>query len=298
MLFKIIQIIFLILLCLFIIVLIKKKKNINEEAERDTFIELKTDFYPKRKNLLFTSAGDNTEFYKYWCDSNRNYDIFLIYYKNDDKIFESYKKYVDIALKRKGYKYPNFRFFYNKYKQLILKYDNVFILDDDIIISTKDINEMFTISKKYDLWVCQPSFDKNGQNSHSINVHQPNTILRFTNFIEEGVPLFNKYGLITFMNEYTKPVYKHMYAKSIDYLICNTLDIENNNNKIAVVDCIISKNPPVDEKKLYDKNKNKTKNREFQNLVLNDLYLNIDKLFYEHKIPKNVNKKIYSFIKK
>lgn len=296
MLFKIIQIIFLILLCLFIIVLIKKKKSINEEAETDTFIEIKTDFQPKRKNLLFTSAGDNTEFYKYWCDSNRNYDIFLIYYKKDDKIFESYKKYVDVTLKRKGYKYPNFRFFYNKYKNLILEYDSVFILDDDIIISTKDINELFTISKKYDLWVCQPSFDKNGQNAHSINVQQPNNILRFTNFVEEGVPLFNKYGLITFMNEYTKPVYKHMYAKSIDYLIYNTLDIENNNNKMAVIDSIICKNPAVEEKKIYNRKKTKVSNREFQNLIFNDLYLNIDKLFYKHKIPKTIEHKTYGVI--
>ncbi len=28
------------------------------------------------KNLLFTSAGDRTKFYNYWCDNNRTYDIF------------------------------------------------------------------------------------------------------------------------------------------------------------------------------------------------------------------------------
>ena len=31
-------------------------------------------------------------------------------------------------------------------------------LDDDIIISTKDINEMFKLSLECDLWICQPSF--------------------------------------------------------------------------------------------------------------------------------------------
>ena len=170
-------------------------------------------YKPKHKHLVFTSAGDNTYFYKYWCEKNRNYDLFLVYYGEDDKLFNLYKTKVDIAFKRKGFKYPNFKYFYNIYKKLILQYDYVFLIDDDILISTKNMNKMFSIAKKYNLWVCQPSFDKSGKNAHTINIHKPGNLLRFTNFVEEGVPLFSKEALTNFMKEYTRPVYNNMFFK-------------------------------------------------------------------------------------
>jgi len=33
----------------------------------------------KYKNLLFSSVGDKTDFYKYWYNPNKNYDIYLCY---------------------------------------------------------------------------------------------------------------------------------------------------------------------------------------------------------------------------
>ena len=33
-----------------------------------------------KKNFLFTSAGDNTNFDSLWINDNMNYDIYVIYY--------------------------------------------------------------------------------------------------------------------------------------------------------------------------------------------------------------------------
>ena len=52
---------------------------------------------------------------------------------------------------RKGSKFQNFRYFYDRYKYIIDYYDYFFILDDDIIFKYNDINDMFSISKKYNL---------------------------------------------------------------------------------------------------------------------------------------------------
>ena len=68
------------------------------------------------------------------------------------------KTYVDKIWKRKGTKFQNFNYIYNNYKNDIMNYERFFIVDDDIIMSTNDINNLFDISKKYDLWICQPSF--------------------------------------------------------------------------------------------------------------------------------------------
>ena len=37
------------------------------------------------KNLLFTSAGDNTNFDELWLDEDRNYDVWVVYYGNNDE---------------------------------------------------------------------------------------------------------------------------------------------------------------------------------------------------------------------
>ena len=41
----------------------------------------------QKTNMVFTSAGDNTNFYNHWVDENMNYDIYVIYYENDDDIY-------------------------------------------------------------------------------------------------------------------------------------------------------------------------------------------------------------------
>ena len=53
-----------------------------------------------KKNLLFTSAGDNTNFYELWLDDIRNYDICIYYYGNCN--YDKYKEYSDYYFKGKG----------------------------------------------------------------------------------------------------------------------------------------------------------------------------------------------------
>ena len=68
------NIIIIILICILIIIL---TYYLISDSIRDNF---KT----SERRLLFTSAGDNTFFYNNWCDKNRNYDIWLVYYGNND----------------------------------------------------------------------------------------------------------------------------------------------------------------------------------------------------------------------
>jgi hypothetical protein len=110
------------------------------------------------KNMVFTSAGDNTDFINLWCSKNADYDIYVIYYGDNEQNYNKYSQQVTFIEKDKGSKFQNFLKFYNKYPDIINKYDRFFILDDDIEIRVDDINTMFAISKKYDLLICWPSF--------------------------------------------------------------------------------------------------------------------------------------------
>lgn len=197
------------------------------------------------KNLVFTSAGDKTKFDELWCDKNRNYDIWVIYYGNNEQVYNKYKSKVDFIEKRKGSKFQNFHYVYNKYREHLEKYDRFFILDDDIIFNTQDINKMFEISKKYDLWICGPTFKQvpECKISHPITMQQKGNLLRYTNFVEVNVPLFNKYALNQFM-KYYDPV---LIGWGIDYLFIWALGKENK-NKFALVDEVVCINPQDDAK--------------------------------------------------
>ena len=51
-----------------------------------------------RKNLVFTSAGDNTDFDTLWLEKDRNYDVWVVYYGENEKIYQMYVDKVDLQL--------------------------------------------------------------------------------------------------------------------------------------------------------------------------------------------------------
>ena len=239
-----IEIIFLLIIILFLLNYYKNIKN--NSVNQENF----TNNNNNNKNLVFSSVGDNTNFDNLWLGINRNYDVYAIYYGNNDEIYNKYKNKVDFIERRKGSKFQNFHYLYNKNPEFINKYERFFILDDDIIFDVNSINQMFDISKKYDLWICGPTFkkDTNSKISWKITINQPNNLLRYTNFVEVNTPLFNKYALHKFMKIYN-PV---LIGWGIDYLYSYALlldnDFETYKRKIALIDKITCINPKDIEK--------------------------------------------------
>ena len=148
----------------------------------------------KSKNAIFTSCGDRSNCHELWFDSYRNFDSICVYYGNNEKIFENYQIKFDKALRKKGSKFQNFFYFYRN-SSLFNSYDRIFILDDDIIIDSKGINNMFVFSEKYNLDICQPSFDGSSVISHEVTKKQKSSIGRYTNFVEVNTPLMTHKAL-------------------------------------------------------------------------------------------------------
>jgi hypothetical protein len=240
---------------------------------------------PTTKNLVFTSAGDNTEFYKNWLDNNRNYDVWCVYYGKNDDNYNMYSNVVDKIWKRKGSKFQNFHHIYNNYRDLLDKYDRFFIVDDDIIMSTTDINNLFNISIKYDLWTCQPAYTPESKISWPITKYQPGNLLRYTNYTEVGTTVFSKYAIDKFM-EYYDPI---LIGWGIDlfYIWVLGKDVED---KYAIIDSIQCINPHDNEKT--------TKVREHTNIENHnkeeEYWKQIQK---KYNIPEDLNFKTYSTIK-
>jgi len=196
------------------------------------------------RNCVFTSAGDNTVFTYWWCTDMQNYDIYVIYYGDNDENYEAYKSKVHYIERRKGSKFQNFHYFYNTYPEIIAKYDRFFIPDDDIEITGKDINRMFHLSESLQLLICAPSFSKYSRIAHTITKNKPNISIEYTNFVEVNTMLFQKKALDMLMKHYD-PI---LIGWGIDYLAIWANGIEEKKS-YAIIHEIICRNPHESEKK-------------------------------------------------
>lgn len=205
-------------------------------------------FVPTNKNFLFSSVGDNTSFDELYVGNNMNYDIYAIYYGDNEDNYNKYKSKLKFIEKRKGSKFQNFKYFYETYPEIINKYEYFFILDDDIIIDVTNINSMFEIAKKYNLSICGPSFLDLSKISFPMTIQNPARLLTYTSFIEVNVPLFNKTALDNLM----KYLDYSLIGWGIDFLMiwCNGIHKKTDYAIIHSVSCI---NPHDADKK--DKNK-------------------------------------------
>ena len=196
---------------------------------------------PKHKNLVFTSAGDQTNFTSHWLQdkNNRNFDIWVIYYGDSKE--DKYKQDVDYWERRKGSKFQNFYYIWKKYNQVIKSYKKIFILDDDIIFKTNDINKCFQMSYQYNLWLLQPSFSPGSKVSIDVTRQRSNSLLRYTNFVEINTPLLDISVLDDIMNKYDPILVGWGIDLLISWVLINRPGYHS--NKIAILDSVPCINP-------------------------------------------------------
>jgi hypothetical protein len=197
-------------------------------------------FQPKRKYLVFSSIDPRRSAYSSWLDSShRNYDVVLYTYRSEiDDLCVDYTK------KRKGFKFENFYAFSKLVN--VEHYDAVWIVDDDIHMSTEEINRMFDMFFKYDLLLGQPSYDKRTSSSWDISYADDKYLLRYTNFVENGVAIMSRKALQTCL-----PSMQHIKSGwGADFIWPKLLGFPD--NSIAIIDEVQCYHPKS-ESSLNDK---------------------------------------------
>jgi hypothetical protein len=139
--------------------------------------------FVKRKDYLVFSSVGKQSCYKMWVGSDKNYDL-AFYLFEDNPNFNP--KGVDYIWYRKGFKFPNFYDFYKKYRDIILSYKAIWIADDDLEISSMNINHMFEVFSKYNLKLGQPAYSKQSNYFWKILRTNGNKEVNYTNFVENG----------------------------------------------------------------------------------------------------------------
>lgn len=143
-----------------------------------------------KKNAVFVPVGKDS-LHRQLLKGDADFDLHLLIYDG------SYNKFCndsDFVACDAGYKMNMIYRYLHRHPELFEKYEYFFLLDDDIVISTEDVNRLFSMMREYQLKIAQPSLVMSYYTYKHTAFH-PFYILRYTNFVEMMMPCFSRDAL-------------------------------------------------------------------------------------------------------
>lgn len=144
--------------------------------------------------------------------SKFGYDLFIIDYESNGT-----------------YKYHGIKNLINS-KDLLNKYDYFWFPDYDVEINDLDLRNLVKLAKMYDFALCQPSLSHDSYLTWNASKHVPSSIVRESNFVEIGCPLFRK----DFLKQTIWTFNLNYSGWGLDYLWYSL----RGNNKLGIIDLV------------------------------------------------------------
>lgn len=182
------------------------------------------------KNLIISAVGDDS-LHKEWIAGQPDFDLCLLYYGTNPDIAKEYASHSAYFMQARGMKYHLVKSFIDAHLAEIGQYNYIWLPDNDVSISTDQINALFKIAQEKALQLCQPAMS--GYISHPITEPNPTAVLRFTNFVEVLAPLMSLQTLLQLKNTFDL----NYSGWGYDYLWPFLLGYPK--DKIAIIDAII-----------------------------------------------------------
>lgn len=182
------------------------------------------------KNLIIAAVGDNSLHHN-WIQGIPNFDLSLIYFGKNSDIAKKYSQEAKYFKNQSGQKFPLIKSFLLENPNILKTYNFVWMPDDDIFISTEEINTLFDIACSYKLDLCQPGMK--GYFSHKFTKPELFTFLRYTNFVEVLAPLMSIKTLINLYESFD--ISKSGWG--LEFYWENI--ISKNDGKIAIIDSVV-----------------------------------------------------------
>lgn len=142
------------------------------------------------RNCVISAVGKNS-LHKMWIKEHGDFDLHLIVYDDSLELFRNDTKYICHI---KGYKLKIIYKYLEAHSQFKEMYDYFFFPDDDVLMDTNTINELFSAMRHYNLCIAQPAL-KMSYYSWSHTLYDRYSKLRYTNFVEMMVPCFSRNAL-------------------------------------------------------------------------------------------------------
>ena len=119
--------------------------------------------------------------------SERTWDIAVSYYGN---LPNAYEGQYDWIHRFKGSKWEGLSDFLRMHPETFSSYDYVWLPDDDILTTSENIDQFFSICRELDFTIAQPALTRYSYSSWKITLKRPNSLARITNFVEVMAPCF------------------------------------------------------------------------------------------------------------
>jgi hypothetical protein len=141
------------------------------------------------RNLVISTIGDGSV-HRSWLSepSERQFDLFLIYYGDQDDFARRDATYYE---RRKGFKWELLDYVTRQHADVLLRYSNIWCPDNDIRASTRDVNRLFATFAEYKLQLAQPAIAA-GEVSYRALRRRRGVVLRYAPFVEIMCPLFTR----------------------------------------------------------------------------------------------------------
>ena len=156
---------------------------------------------PYKKNAVFVAAGKDS-LHRQLLKGEADFDLHLLIY---DDSYNKFYNDTDFICADAGYKMDMTYRYLHRHPELIEKYEYFFLMDDDIEMSTEEVNKLFRMMGEYKLQIAQPSLVMSYY-TYEHTLHNPLCILRYTNFVEMMVPCFSREALIKVLPTFEKKV--------------------------------------------------------------------------------------------
>ncbi|MDZ4262149.1 MAG: hypothetical protein U1B30_07445 [Pseudomonadota bacterium] len=189
-----------------------------------------------REYLIYTSAGKFSCLNK-WVLGDRKFDLWVTNYSDQPSLW---KEYADFYNETKGAKFPNFKRVFEANKALLKGYKAIMIADDDILISTERLNELFEFASQNNFTIVTPAFSRFGKISHATTARELVSDYRLTNFAEVTCPIFNADALMDFMEVYDPSLGE---CFGVDWWYLDFFKKNRADAKIAISDRLYCINP-------------------------------------------------------
>ena len=207
--------------------------------------------FMSHKNIVIAPCGNKADLFRtHWLKyrDEKEFDLCLLFYHEkiaDPALYEQAEYFFHL----KDFKWYMIDELFKKVKPGLLdQYDYFYFLDDDIEMTTHDINQMFTLSKAFRSSISQAALSQDSFCSWKIFKQQPNSFCRYVGQIEVMGPLFSRDALIRCLPSFTG----NRSSWGIDSVWSKILGYPK--NELIVFDAVLMRHTkPVGGGELYQK---------------------------------------------
>ena len=144
----------------------------------------------EKRNAVFVAAGKDS-LHRQLLSGNADFDLHLLVY---DDSYDKFCHDTDFIYGSSGYKMDMTYRYLQQHPSYLDEYEYFFLMDDDVRMTTEEVNKLFMLMRKYNLKIAQPSLLMSYY-TYSHTANHPLCVLRYTNFVEMMVPCFSKEAL-------------------------------------------------------------------------------------------------------